>query len=207
MIAHCLSGGALCLLASVPVCGRPPSLLPGSCRFSVPRFSIGTMQSLRLPTHPLWLESISPRSPEVSTLFSWLPPVADRLDGGVDVLDRGRPFPGLDLWCGTGIPCFMVSLLMVCPALRPRPCPRTSLNGPRISLPLSQRRKPSGISKISWLNNTAFHLAVYASCRLLRRRCKTRLQCGATRFPTGFGPVWEALRRFTPRCSPQAFAF
>jgi hypothetical protein len=147
MIAHCLSGGALCLLASVPVCGRPPSLLPGSCRFSVPRFSIGTMQSLRLPTHPLWLESISPRSPEVSTLFSWLPPVADRLDGGVDVLDRGRPFPVLVLWCGTGIPCFMVSLLMVCPALRPRPCPRTSLCGPRILSPLSQRRRPSGISK------------------------------------------------------------
>jgi len=66
-----------CIPASIPDLGRPPSLLPGSRRFSVPRFSIGTMQTLRLPTHPLWLESISPRGPELPTLFSWLPPVAD----------------------------------------------------------------------------------------------------------------------------------
>jgi hypothetical protein len=198
--------GSSCLLASVPVFGRPPSLLTGSRRFSVPRFSIGTMQSLRLPTHPLWLESISPRSPEVSTLFSWLPPVADRLSGGVDVLDRGRPFPGWVLWCGTGIPCFMVSLLMVCPALRPRPCPRTSLCGPRILPPLSQRRRPTGISFISWLYNTAFHLAVYASCRLLGRRRKTRLRCDATRFPAGDDPAWVTLRHFTPAFSPQVLA-
>ena len=85
----------------------------------------------------------------------------------MDVLFRFRPLPGLVLWCGPGLPCFMVSLSMVCPALRPRPCPRTSLNGPRVLSPLLVRRRPPGISGISWLNNTAFHLAVYASCRHL----------------------------------------
>lgn len=126
------------------------------------------MGALRLPFHPLWLESISPRGPEVSALFSLAPSVADRLDGAVDVVARYRPIPGFGLWYGSGLPCFMVSLLMVCPALRPRPCPRTSHRGPRVSPPLSQRRRPSGTSLISWLNNTAFHLAVYASCRPFR---------------------------------------
>jgi len=189
MFAHCLSGGA-CVSRHRFLCfGRPPSLLPGSRRFSVPRLSVGTMQTLRLPTHPLWLELISPRGPEVPTLFSWTPPVAGWLDEVGDVLIRGRPFPGLVLWCGTGIPCFMVSLLMVCPALRPRPCPRISLGDPRVLFPLSWQRKPSGTSLISWLNHTAFHLAVYASCRHLWRRRKTRLRCGATRFPAVVVPL------------------
>ena len=139
-------------------------------------------------------------------MFSLVPPAADWLVGAVGVVSRSRPLPGVVLWCGTGLPCFMVSLLMVCPALRPRPCPRTSHCDPRISPPLSQRRRPSGIAFISWLINTAFHLAVYASCRPLGRRCKTHFQCVATRLLTGFVPVWEALRRFRPCGSPQAFA-
>lgn len=139
-------------------------------------------------------------------MFSLVLPAADWLVGAVDVVARCRPGPGVVLWCGTGLPCFMVSLLMVCPALRPRPCPRTSLSGPRFSPPLSQRRRPSGIAFISWLINTAFHLVVYASCRHLGRRCKTHLQCVATRFLTGLRPAREALRRFRPCGSPQAFA-
>jgi len=96
---------------------------------------------------------------------------------------------------------------MVCPALRPRPCPRTSHCGPRISLPLSQRRKPPGISFISWLNNTAFHLAVYASCRPLRRRCKTRLQCDATRFPAVFVPLGRRCGVSRPVAVPRLSPF
>ena len=125
----------------------------------------------------------------------------------MDVPCRGRPFPVYGLWCGTGIPCFMVSLLMVCPALRPRPCPRTSHCGPRISLPLSRRRKPPGISFISWLINTAFHLAVYASCRPLRGRCKTRLQCGATRFPAVFVPLGRRCGVSRPVAVPRLSPF
>ena len=159
--------GSSCLPASIPVRGRLPSLFPGSRRFSVPRLSFGTMEALRLPFHLLWLESISPRSPEVSALFSLVPAVADGLVRTVGVVARCRPLPGMVLWCGTGLPCFMVSLAMVCPALRPRPRPGTSLSGPRISPPLSQQRRPSGITIISWLNFTAFHLADYASCRHL----------------------------------------
>ena len=123
------------------------------------------------------------------------------------VVSRCRPSPGVVLWCGTGLPCFMVSLLMVCPALRPRPCLWTSLCGPPVSSPPMQQRRPSGTFFLSWFSDTAFHLAVYASCRPLGRRCKTRLQCVATRFLTGFLPVREALRRFQPDRSPQASAF
>src|SRR5216117_4158209 len=60
-----------------------------------------------------------------------VPSVADWLVGAVDVVSRYRPGPGVGLWCGPGLPCFMVSLLMVCPVLRARPCPRTSLIGLR----------------------------------------------------------------------------
>lgn len=106
-----------------------------------------------------------------------------------------------------GLSCFMVSLWVVCPALRPRPRPWTSPIGPPISPPLIRQQRPAGICVISWLIHTAFHLAVYASCRHRWRRCKTRLQCGATRFLTGFGPAWEALRRFQPLAVPRLSPF
>jgi len=79
-------------------------------------------------------------------LFSLVPSLANCFDGTVDVVSRYRPLPGVVLGGGSGLPCFMVSPLMVCPALRPRPCPQSSLCGPRILPPLSQRRRPSGIS-------------------------------------------------------------
>src|SRR5882724_6376099 len=48
----------------------------------------------------------------------------------------GRCFPvsscsGFCPLCGPGLPCFLGPPLMVCPVLRPRPCPRTSLIGLR----------------------------------------------------------------------------
>lgn len=102
------------------------------------------------------------------------------------------------LWRIAGLPCFMVSLLVVCPARRPRPRLWTSLLSVLGFRPrLWNNEGPQVFIVLSWLSDTAFHLAVYASCRPLGRLCKTRLRCGATRFPAGFGPAWEALRRFS----------
>src|SRR5262245_8178913 len=122
--------------------------------------------------------------------------MANWFDGAVVVVSRYRPLPGVVLWCGTGLPCFMVSLWMVCPALRPRPCPRTSLRGPRISPPSSQRRRPSGISlfrgsftRLS-ISLSTLHAAIsgddarlaYSAALLACWRISTRLG-GAAAFP------------------------
>ena len=107
------------------------------------------------------------------------------------------------VWCGSpvfhglpfdGLPCSSTPPVSSVLALR------TSVIAPVITT-----TKAIGYLFISWLIHTAFHLAVYASCRPLGRRCKTRLQCGATRLLTGFLPAWEALRRFRPSCSPLVF--
>ena len=129
MITHFLSGLSVCIPASVPTLGRPPSLLPGSCRFSVRRLSIGTMGALTLPLFlPRRLSSPSPRVPELTTRFSYrTSPVAVGRVGVEDVVARFRPSPGFALWRLAGLPCFMVSLWVVCPALRPRPRLGTSL--------------------------------------------------------------------------------
>ena len=129
MIAHFLGGLNVCIPSSVPTLGRPPSLLPGFCRFSVRRLSIGTMGALRLPLFlPRRLGSTSPRVPELTTLFShFTSSVAVRLHEVQDVVSRFRPIPGFALWRFAGLPCFMVSLPVVCPALRPRPRLGTSL--------------------------------------------------------------------------------
>ena len=101
----------------------------------------------------------------------------------------------------------MVSLSVVCLALRPRPCLGTShSNGPSVSPPLPLRRRPTGTSlfrgSITRLSTSLSTLHAVP----FERRCKTRLRCGAIRFPAGFGPAWEALRRFRPAFSPQASA-
>ena len=129
MIAHFLGGLNVCIPSSVPTLGRPPSLLPGFCRFSVRRLSIGTMGALRLPLFlPRRLGSTSPRVPELTTLFAhFTSSIAVRLHEVQDVGARFRPIPGFALWRFAGLPCFMVSLLVVCPALRPRPRLGTSL--------------------------------------------------------------------------------
>lgn len=128
VVAHILSGLSACCSASVPTSGRPPSLLTGSCRFSVRRLSIGTMGALRLPPfHPHELGLTLPCVPELASLFSHFHCVSARRSRTEGVGSRSRPNPGFVLWRTTGLPCFMVSLLMVCPALRPRLCLGTSL--------------------------------------------------------------------------------
>ena len=127
MVAHFLGGLSVCARASVPASGHPPSLITGSCRFSVRRLSNGTMGVLRLPLlHPPKLGVSSPDVPEVVALFLRFPCLATRRSRNEDVIARYRPNPGFCLWKTTGLPCFMVSLMMVYPALRPRLCLRTS---------------------------------------------------------------------------------
>jgi len=58
---------------------------------------------------------------------------------------------------------FPYDLLRICPALGPRPRRTRSLNARPRSLPLTIKRKPPAMKKISGLNHAAFALAVYAS--------------------------------------------
>ena len=210
MITHFLGGLSVCIPASVPTLGRPPSLLPGFCRFSVCRLSIGTMGALRLPLFlPRRLGSTSPRVPELTTLFSFFTSsVAVGLHEIQDVVSRFRPNPGFVIWRIAGLPCFMVSLVVVCPALRPRPRLGSSLLSvlwfrPRHFDNEGQRqviRFRGSITRLSTSLST-LHAALSTD--------DARLAYGAlaTRFPAGLEPAWGTLRRFSPCSSFLASAF
>jgi len=94
-----------------------------------------------------------------------------------------------------GSPKFPANPSCICPALRPRPDLRARLLR-RFGVVLAQQEgEGSNHTSLSGLNPTAFALAVYASCRPLGRRRKTRFRWLAKPFRVGFLIPTEFVRR------------
>ena len=94
-----------------------------------------------------------------------------------------------------GSPKFPANPSCICPVLRLRPDLHARLSR-RFGVVLAQQEgeDPSD-SSLSKLNHTAFALAVYASCRPLGRRRKTRFRWLAKPFRVGFLIPTEFVRR------------
>lgn len=143
----------------------------------------------------------------MSALFSLVLPAADWLVGAVDVVSRCRPGPGVVLWCGEGLPCFMVSLWMVCPVLRPRPRLQTSLSGPRILPTSTQQHRPSDISSFRGsftrlsISQSTLHAAVSDD------DARLAYSAALLAFWRGLNPLGRRCGVSCPFFSPQAFAF
>ena len=96
-----------------------------------------------------------------------------------------------------------------CESLVHLPCSQTPVGPPRqadygvsVLPPHKRTTKAPAITGLSKLNHTAFALAVYASCRPLGRRRKTRFRWLAKPFRVGFYMPTEFVRRVSAVASP-----
>ena len=182
---------------------RLPSLLTGSDRL-VRLFSIGTMKPLRLPLvvsrHSVY--GVAPRYLGLISCFA-------RRGEEIAATPPGCCSTGLTLCSGAcpkdtfGSHKFPAIPSCIRPALRPRPSLHARLLAAFRCCPhAAKSRGPQRHHFLSWLNYTAFALAVYASCRPLGRRRKTRFGWFAKPSPMGFFIPIEFVRRVSTIASP-----
>ena len=169
---------------------------------SVRLLSGGTMELLRRPrAHPaLCLSGIAPRALGLTPHLR--SPGGEVRHPGARVLFTG-PTPLRSLVPRTrGPPKFPANPSCICPALRPR----SGLHARRLRrfgvVPAQPDGEDPGETLISWLNHTAFALAVYASCRPHGRLRKTRFRRFARPFRVSLSMPTEFARRVSVSASP-----
>ena len=152
----------------------PYSQAPSGC---VRLLSIGTMRQLRLPCSSCVTPFVTlPRNTSVDFQLSLVRAgeIATRSPGCC--LPVSPSVPAFGPKDAFGSPKFPANPSCICPALRPRP----GLHARRLRrfgfAPVSKTTKAPTTTALSELNPTAFALAVYASCRPLGRRRKTRFR-------------------------------
>ncbi len=135
----------------------------------------------------------------MAAFFSRFRCLATQRSRNEDVIARCRPNPGLCLWRTTDLPCFMVSLMMVCPTLRPRLRLRTL---PLAVLRFRPRHFDDEDQQVSFLfRGSMTRLSISLSTlHAAFADDDARLAFGAeaSRFPTGGQPTWGTLQRFSP---------
>lgn len=193
---------------SLGSCPRTPSFptprippFPGSPAFS--RYYEGAKTPLPPALVRLYL---TVRSRGVDWLF--FGPIASRPSRWV----LGRCFPvspcsgvGSLVWFGSPVFHGLPSSGLPCSSTPPAPLDLALFRSSGFA-PSSSTTKASGNIPISWLNHTAFHLAVYASCRPFRTTMQDSL---TVRRYSLSGGIWTRLggaAAFPPRFQPPGFA-
>jgi len=171
----------------------PYSQAPSGC---VRLLSVGTMRQLRLPCLSC-VTSFVALCRNTSGRF----PAFARHRGEIAAPTPGCCLTGVTLCLPVscpkdafGSPKFPANPSCICPVLRLRPGLYARLSR-RFGVVLAQQDGEDPSDALSKLNHTAFALAVYASCRPLGRRRKTRFRWLAKPFRVGFLIPTEFVRR------------
>ena len=164
------------------------------------------MRQLRLPGASCVTPFVSVAPQYLRSISSFRSPVRGNRRADARVLfNRSHPllfrcFRPKDAF---GSPKFPANPSCICPALRLRPGLHARLSsGASVLPPHIKTSKAPAIHALSKLNHTAFALAVYASCRPLGRRRKTRFRWLAKPFRVGFLMPTEFVRRVSALASP-----
>ena len=172
-----------------PITRQLPSLLPGSGGLRSPAL----LRYYEAATTAVSFPPIPPHLPALGQAALWLTSLVRSPWPGsprpvrLGVINRFHPLPVFGPQGTCGSPKFPENPIVPMPCSRTPAEPRClAFPAPRGCPPTTVRRGPQRPREISELYHTASALAVYASCRHLRRRRKTRFRGVANLSRVGF---------------------